>query len=690
LFASTPWHTYNIVRRGFGGDVLSERDREYKLRRLIDAGLLLHQDLSLEIVLSRFVELAAQILEAKYSALASLDAQGGIKQFLHHGMTPEQVAAMPHLPVGKGLLGALMLEGRPLRVGTIAQHSASVGFPEGHPPMKSFLGVPILMRGKVYGRLYCAEKLGGGEFTVEDEELAVLLAAQAAVAIENAELYETARSASRLKSEFMANMSHELRTPMNAILGFTELVMNGALGPVVPKQKDGLGRVMRNARNLLDLINDILDLSKIEAGRMTLVEGDFVPRALVESCLASVESLAAQKNLRLTFDAGAGAGHVRGDEGKARQIVINLLSNAIKFTEHGEIAVRLEWAEDRWSVSVEDAGIGIAPEHLGLIFEEFRQVDASSTRHAGGTGLGLAISQKMAQLMGGEITVQSVLGQGSTFTLHLPVLPSTQSFPVRSVTPQGARRPAGLVLLSIDDDPDVLALMTSRLSQTEFSVVTAQGGEEGLRLAETLRPDVITLDVLMPGLDGWEVLRRLKANPALAHVPVIMLTIQDNRAHAFGLGAADCLAKPISRDRLLDVLRRLAAPAPGSLLLIVDDEADSRALVRNIVVAAGYEAAEAENGRQALEMIADRRPDLVVLDLLMPEMDGFLVLEALGQDPELRLIPVVILTALGITPEDEERLSRSAQRILHKAAVTPDALLAELRGVLHERVGAQR
>lgn len=666
---------------------MSQREREYKLRRLLDAGLLLHQDLSLDTVLARFVELAAQTLEAKYSALASLDAHGGIKQFLYHGMTAEQVAAMPHLPEGKGLLGALLREGRPLRVADIPQHPAAGGFPEGHPPMKTFLGVPILMRGKVYGRLYCAEKLGGGEFTVDDEEMALLLAAHAAVAIENAELYEAARSASRLKSEFMANMSHELRTPMNAILGFTELVMNGALGPVVPKQKEGLERVMRNARNLLDLINDILDLSKIEAGRMSVVESDFVPRALIESCMASVEPLAAQKKLRLSLDAGDTAGRVRGDEGKVRQVIINLLSNAIKFTEQGDIVVRLAREADHWSVSVEDAGIGIAPEHLDLIFEEFRQVDASSTRHAGGTGLGLAISQKMAQLMGGTISVASVLGQGSTFTLRLPVLLNGQPQTAGPATASVARRPPGLVLLAIDDDADVLALMRSRLSETEFSVVTAEGGEEGLRLAEKLQPDVITLDVLMPGLDGWEVLRRLKANPALANIPVLMLTIQDNKAHAFGLGAADCLAKPISRDRLLDVLRRLAAPAPGSLLLIVDDEADSRELVRNIVAGAGYEAVEAENGRQALDMIAQRRPDLVVLDLLMPEMDGFLVLEALGQDPQLRLIPVVILTALGITPEDEERLSHCAQRILRKAAVTPDVLLGELRGVLRERVG---
>jgi signal transduction histidine kinase/DNA-binding response OmpR family regulator len=664
---------------------VTNTEREAKLQRLIEASMLLHQELSLDALLGRLVEVAAGLVDAKYVALASLRDDQTIDRFIYRGLTPEQVAAMPHMPHGKGLLGALLTEGRPLRIGEMRSDPRSVGFPEGHPPMRGFLGVPILWRGRVFGRLYFTEKLTGPEFTAEDEEFAIMLAAQAAVAIENTGLYEHARSASRLKSEFLANMSHELRTPMNAILGFTELVHNGALGPVTDKQKEGLGRVLRNARNLLDLINDVLDLSKIEAGKMEVATQEFNPRAVVEGVIATIEPLATKKGLEVRVLLAASPELVAGDEGKVRQIVLNLLSNAVKFTEAGAIEVSLDTQQASWTVAVKDSGIGIAPELHGLIFEEFRQVDASSTRSRGGTGLGLAICQKMAQLMGGYVTVASTPGEGSTFTLNLPLAVSASVPAAEATRGSGKQSGKGALLLAIDDDPDVLELLVSRLSGTEFTIVTAQGGEQGLREAERLKPDVITLDVVMPGLDGWEVLRRLKSNPDLAHIPVVMMSIIENRALSFSMGAAECVAKPVARERLIEVLRRTSGTTGPVSVLVVDDEPDARALIGQILESDGHSWRGAADGEEALAAIRQDRPGLVLLDLLMPNMDGFTVLETLAADPALRSIPVIVVSAMALSQDDEARLKRGAQRILSKTAFTPDELIAELRGHLGNR-----
>ncbi|MDB5100326.1 MAG: multi-sensor hybrid histidine kinase [Cyanobacteria bacterium RYN_339] len=551
-------------------------ERERKLKRLIEASMLLNQALSLDTLLARLVEVAAHVLEARYVALGVLAPDGEtLENFITTGLTDEERLAIGPLPTGKGILGAALSEGRPLRLANLHADPRSAGFPANHPPMTSFLGVPILMGGRVFGRLYCTEKLTAPAFSAEDEELAMILAAKAAIAIENAKLYEQTRAASRLKSEFLANMSHELRTPMNAILGFTELVSNGMLGPVTPKQANALERVLRNARNLLALINDVLDLSKIEAGKMTVVEADFAPRALVEEVVASLEPLANAKQLPIDIQVGRLPAVMRGDEGKVRQILVNLLSNAVKFTERGGITVTGGADEQAWQLAVADTGLGIEPEHQMLIFEEFRQVDASSTRQVGGTGLGLAISRKMAELMGGTLDVASRPGEGSTFTLALPRGGPRDHATAREADTQlAAVHPGSKLLLAIDDDPDILELMVNRLATSEFSVVTAQGGLAGLELAKKLKPDLITLDILMPELDGWEVLRRLKAAPETAHIPVIMLSIVENRALSFGLEAAECLVKPVTRERLLDVLRRHAV-ADQAPPLTVDDEPDA-------------------------------------------------------------------------------------------------------------------
>ncbi|MFP5502348.1 MAG: ATP-binding protein, partial [Candidatus Sericytochromatia bacterium] len=466
------------------------QSRELKLQRLVEAGMLLNQELSLDAVLARIVEVAQHLLEAKYAALGVLaDDKTTLKNFVTIGVSEDERRAIGPLPTGKGILGAMLSEGHPLRLSDLNADPRSAGCPFPHPQMTSFLGVPILWRGQVFGRLYVTDKRTAETFSVEDEEIATMLAAQAAIAIENANLYERAQEANRMKSEFLANMSHELRTPMNSILGFTELVMNGTLGPVNEKQQQSLQRVLRNGHHLLELINDVLDLSKIEAGKMTLTESEFSPEALLAAAWSTIEPMAGQKGLSARLDLAGAPAVVRGDEGKLRQVVLNLLSNAVKFTDAGTIGIRAEADEDTYLIHVSDTGVGISAENLGLIFEEFRQVDASSTRQAGGTGLGLAISRKMTQLMGGDISVVSTVGKGSTFTIRLPRASGLSPASAVTVAPTPASmRPAGLVVLAIDDDPEVLELMTSRLANTEFGVVTAQSGEAGLKLAQEIKP----------------------------------------------------------------------------------------------------------------------------------------------------------------------------------------------------------
>jgi CheY-like chemotaxis protein len=417
---------------------------------------------------------------------------------------------------------------------------------------------------------------------------------------------------------------------------------------------------------------------------MTLVEAVFAPRARVEEVVHSLEPIAAAKGLTIETHLAGLPALLRGDEGKVRQILLNLLSNAVKFTEAGTISVHATGLDQAWSLAVTDTGRGIAAEHQQLIFEEFRQVDASSTRQAGGTGLGLAISRKMAELMGGTLAVASRPGEGSTFTLALPLVDARDPAAARAgETSVAAVRPGGKLLLAIDDDPDILDLMVNRLATSEFSVVAALGGEAGINLAHKLKPDLITLDILMPVLDGWEVLRRLKASPETRHIPVIMLSIVENRALSFGLEAAESLVKPVSREALLEVLRRHSTSSAP--VLIVDDEVDARALVAEVLSGAGIPSLEAANGEEALAAIARQRPSLVVLDLMMPGMDGFAVLEHLAADDDLRNLPVIVLTALTLTPADEARLKQGARLVLDKAAIEPDKLLAQLRQVLGAR-----
>ena len=512
---------------------------------------------------------------------------------------------------------------------------------------------------------------------------------------------DTAMQATRAKSEFLANMSHELRTPLNAIIGIAELLLEDARELDQEDQIEPFERIHRAGIHLLRLINDLLDLSKIEAGKMELHITEVELAHVIGEVATTAQPLATKNHNRLTVDCPDDIGILRADDIRVRQVLLNLLSNACKFTENGEVRVRVERANDDGiegvAISVSDTGIGLTPEQISVLFQDFTQADASTTRKYGGTGLGLAISQRFCHLLGGNITVDSTPRQGSTFRIWLPrVVPMSAPGEKRTVAAQATlskvERPtpaeperglAQRTVLVVDDDADVRELLTEFLTREGFVVATAADGAEGLILAREVRPSAIILDVLMPELDGWAVLTACKGDPQLADIPVIMLTIVDDRTRGYALGAAEYLVKPIDRKRLRAVIDK-HCDRQGKILLIEDDQI-TRETMRKSAQRQGFGVVEAANGREALERLGENRPDLILLDLLMPEMNGFEFLAELHKNTEWCDIPVVVITAKDLTVEDRQRLNGRVASIAQKGLMSQSEILEKVRGVIAAR-----
>jgi len=496
---------------------------------------------------------------------------------------------------------------------------------------------------------------------------------------------EAAEEANRAKSAFLANMSHELRTPLNAIIGYSEMLQEEAADLGQENLTSDLQKIQAAGKHLLALINDILDLSKIEAGRMDLFLETFDVALMIRDAATTIQPLVEKNHNTLAINCADDLGTMQADLSKVRQVLLNLLSNACKFTAQGTITLTVSRETVEGAVWVTfrltDTGIGMTPEQMGKLFQVFAQADASTTRQYGGTGLGLAITRRFCQMMGGDITVESALGKGSTFTIRLPAAvidPKAVAVPHVEAS-QASPLPEGApTVLVIDDDSTVHDLMQRFLRREGLCMTTAASGEEGLRLARELRPAVITLDVMMPGMDGWAMLTTLKADPLLADIPVIMLTIVDDKNLGYALGAADYLTKPIDWDRLAAILKKYRCANPPCTVLVVEDDTDTSAMLRRMLTTEGWAVTEATNGRVALERMAESQPELILLDLMMPEMDGFAFLEALRQQDAWRSIPVVVVTALDLTPEDRQRLNGYVEQILQKGAYSREELLHEI------------
>jgi CheY-like chemotaxis protein len=486
-------------------------------------------------------------------------------------------------------------------------------------------------------------------------------------------------------------MSHELRTPLNAIIGYSEILREDAQDRGDSNSEADLVKIETAGKHLLGLINDILDLSKIEAGRMDLHLEDVDLARLAAEVKVLVTPLMDKNANRFEIDLPADIGAMHVDVVKLKQSLVNLLSNAAKFTKNG--VVKLSVAKEKsdsgrpvFRFAVTDSGIGMTDEQMGRLFQAFTQADASTTRNYGGTGLGLTITKHFATMLGGDISVTSKPGEGSTFTIVLP--DGAKSVPLAPrldvAMPESSSASGGTVLV-VDDDPAVHDVLRLTIAREGYRLLHAYDGAEALEVARREKPDVITLDVMMPKLDGWTVLGKLKSDPALASIPVIMLTIVDERTLGYSLGAAEYMTKPIDRNRLLDLLRRFAAKASEAVVLVVDDSEDVRAVVRQTVEKSGLKTVEAENGQAALDWLSKNpMPALVLLDLMMPVMDGFAFLERVQSIPSLSRMPIVVLTAKDLTDAERRVVNERTLLVLTKGAQPLSTLGSALAAIARQ------
>jgi GAF domain-containing protein/CheY-like chemotaxis protein len=636
----------------------------------------------LKSVLDTLVESAARLCEAD---MASINRQAGdvYRQVASYGYSREFVEFMDIHPLemGRGtVVGRVVVEGKGLQIPDVLA-DPEYKFVEGAKVggTRTMLGVPLLREGMPIGVIVLSRKRVE-PFTDKQIELVETFADQAVIAIENVRLFDEIQDksgqlelASRHKSQFLASMSHELRTPLNAIIGLTEMMVTNAPRFGTEKAAEPLRRVHRAGTHLLGLINQVLDLSKIEAGKLELNPESVNLAPLVDEVVGTARQLAEQNKNRLVLDVQEKLGMLTVDPMRLRQILLNLLSNACKFTKEGEVALRIRKVADGrdWiEFAVSDTGIGMTAEQQSKLFEEFSQAASSTAQRYGGTGLGLAITRKLARMMGGDVTVESEPGKGSVFTVRLP-----HSGAVSEET-QGH---AGHCVLVIDDDATARELIAEHLMAEGFSVTAAAGGLEGLKLARDLRPIAITLDVMMPDLDGWSVLAALRQDPELAEIPVIMVTILDEQRRAASLGAAGYLTKPIDRERLRGLMGRFRTSAQSPRVLLVEDDADQRERVRTWLEGQQWSVQEAADGREALARLQADKPDVILLDLMMPEMDGFAVVAALQKEPNWRDIPVIVITARDLDGKDRERLNSGVQTVLVKETFRPAELVERIR-----------
>ena len=503
---------------------------------------------------------------------------------------------------------------------------------------------------------------------------------------------DRSESASMAKSHFLANMSHELRTPLNAIIGYAMLLQEDAQDAGATEAVSDLDRILRAARHLLMLINDILDLSKIEAGKDEVEYSPVNVRTLIEETMAAIGPRASMSDVRFEMDLPKTDIYMQTDNLKVRQCLVNLLSNAFKFTERGHVKLSVRVRDHEFGsvvdFLVEDTGIGISPEKIEKLFDAFVQADTTTTQNFGGTGLGLTITRKLASLLGGKLSVESEKDKGSVFQLTIPQEPMRKTT-LRSLEDLSASIPANddsenqRLALVIDDDASTVDLLSRWLKKQGYAVAAAYDGEAGLEVAHEHQPDLILLDIHMPRKNGWDVLDKLKADEKLCEVPVIVVSVDDNRRRGLNSGASEFLMKPTTQENLVTVLDTFNTTTDGHILIIDDDE-DAGNIIERAARQVGLEVSRAFDGVAGLEMVKAHKPSAIVLDLTMPEKDGFSVLKELETDPELRRIPVIVVSARTLNGAEFNQIAESGCDFHAKGVSSPHDIAANLISVVNE------
>jgi len=669
-----------------------------ELRALGEVSQAVNSTLDLETVLSTIVAKAVQLSNTDAGTIYVFDeAEQEFHLRATYGMDQELIGALSsrHIRLDETVIAAAIAQHEPTQIADLREEAANeINAISLRAGFRARLTAPLFRGDDVVGMLVVRRRTPGA-FPQNTVDLIKTFAAQSVLAIQNARLFHEIEDKSRElevagqhKSQFLANMSHELRTPLNAIIGYSEILQEDIADLGQDNVSRDLKKIEGAGRHLLGLINDILDLSKVEAGKMDVYLEDVEIVPLLEEVRALIVPLAEKNGNTLKLKPAKNLGSMHTDRTKLKQSLLNILSNGSKFTQNGRLTLVAErFKADRPMVrfAVSDTGIGMTEEQVGRLFQAFSQADASTTKKYGGTGLGLAISRRFCQLLGGDIAVTSRPGKGSTFTITLPA----QSEAPAQIKPAAAPRIAadasnGATVLIVDDDTAARELLSASLKSAGYRLVHAASGEEALALARTVRPDAITLDVMMPKPDGWEVLSTLKADADLCDIPVVMVTMAPDRGIGLSLGAVDVLTKPVDRARLTALIHRLVRR--DGPVLVVEDNADTREMMRHTIEKLSLSVAEADNGRRALAWLGEHPvPAMILLDLMMPEMDGFEFLDAIAARAEWREIPVVVVTAKPLTAAERDRLLRQARKVMEKGTASGVDIAAAIGEAVRRR-----
>lgn len=696
---------------------VAERTRQ--LSALNTIATTTNRSLDLQEILENTLDKILEVMQLEAGAIRLLD-ETGTKLVLRssRGLPAEFIRTYEEISTAEMIAGQVVTTGRPVVIEDVLKtpHQSSPIFEEG---FVSVVAIPLRSKDKILGTLTGASR-NPRLYSSQDLELLASIGNQLSIAIDNATLYTKTKDmvaqlkeADRFKSEFFSVISHELRAPLTSIIGYSELLLDEVSGELKTKHGEYIANIQSSGTHLLELINNLLDLSKIKAGKMEIHFGEFSLRNLILNCIKSVAPLASKKAQNLRHRIEEGSLVINADEIKVRQIVLNLLSNAIKFTHHGgSITIEAHSSsldnEPAVVLSVVDNGIGIKEGDLERIFEEFRQADSSYTREYSGSGLGLPIVKRFVEMHGGQVKVESQLGKGSRFTVILPkriepekgvqerisqpeVLATDIPYRYR-FDPVAADEPPRILV--VEDDPQPRQILTNYLTSLGYQVEQTGLGQEAIEKAKTLKPFAITLDIMLPDQDGWEVLSTLKAMPETREIPVIIVSILENREMGLSLGAIDYLTKPINREQLAECLSRhgLVSKIKNRpiTILLVDDDPVILTFIGDYLETERFGVIKAQTGTDAINLAARLRPDFIILDLLMPGMDGFEVIQHLKQNPVTAQIPTVILTHKELLPEERGFLRDKVITVIPKGRSLQEDLINEIRKVecLHpERAG---